>query len=266
MSDDIQGLQLPGSRSLVGWTELLRALVLKELKVKYKRSLLGFFWSLVTPLALTGVYLFVFIYVYKVPQKDFILFLLSGLLPWNFFNMSLLSATNSIVENGPIIRKLYFPRLLVPISAVLANLITLLFAMGLFSVILMITGRPLWTRLHILVLAIVLETLLISGLALSLSVWNVYFRDIQQLISIVITVVFFATPVVYDLSRVPARFKPFILANPMAAVLELFRAALLTGRMPPNSVILLGIGEIAAIMMLGLTIFHRLGPHLAKEV
>jgi lipopolysaccharide transport system permease protein len=266
MASDTKELQLPGTRSLVGWTELLRALVLKELKVKYKRSLLGFFWSLVTPIALTGVYLFVFIYVYKVPQKDFILFLLSGLLPWNFFNMSLLSATNSIVENGPIIRKLYFPRLLVPLSAVFANLITLLFAMGLFSVVLMLTGRPLWTHLHLLVLAIVLETLLVSGLALSLSVWNVYLRDIQQLISIVITVVFFATPVVYDLSRVPSRFKPFILANPMAAILELFRAALFTGRMPSASVVLLGIGEIVGLMALGLIVFQRLGPHLAKEV
>ncbi|MCA1840205.1 MAG: ABC transporter permease [Actinomycetota bacterium] len=265
-SSNTDGLKPPGARKLVHWSELLKALVAKEIKVKYKRSILGFFWSLLTPLALTGVYLFVFIYVYKVDQKDFIFFLLSGLLPWNYFNMSLLAATNSLVENGSLIRKVFFPRALIPMSGVLANLVNFLLVMGLFTVVAVIAARPVVSHLHWLLVAIVLETVLAVGLTMALSAWNVYLRDIQQLISILSLIWFFATPIVYPLSRVPARFRPFILANPMAGIIELYRSALYSAKSPAPDVLLSAFAGTVLALVLGVLVFRKLGPVLAKEL
>lgn len=266
MSSDLTGLFPPDRRKLVATPELLRALVIKELKIKYKRSVLGFLWSLITPIALTGVYLFLFVYVKKVGDDDFVLFLLSGLLPWHFFNMSILASTVSLVENGSLIRKVYFPRVLLPISTVLANLINFLMGLGLLAVVLVISGRPVYANLHWLLLAIAMETALCVGLALLLSIGNVYFRDIQQMISILMMTLFFATPIVYRLSEVPRQFRPVILANPLSAVIETYRAALFDGRAPDLSVVAIGLGEIALVLALGYFVFKKIGPHLAKEV
>lgn len=251
---------------LVRTSEILRALVTKELKVKYKRSVLGFFWSLLTPLALTAVYLFVFIYVYEVDKKDYILFLLSGLLPWNYFNMSILAATPNLVENGPLIRKVFFPRALLPISTVLSNLFNFLIALGLLLVVVVVAGKPALANLHWLFAAILVETLLCIGLAMFLSISNVYLRDIQQLISILTLVLFFSTPLVYSFSDVPAQFQPIIAANPLTAVMETYRAALITGDPPDLWLLGLGLAETTIVLLAGLLLFKRLSPNLAKEV
>lgn len=259
-------LKPPGSWSLVGSLEILRALITKELKVKYKRSILGFFWSLLTPLLLTGVYLFVFVYVYKVGKKDFILFLLTGLLPWQFFNMGLLSSTTSLVENAPLLRKVYFPRFLLPASTVAANLINFLMALALLTVLLLITGRPLWLTFHWVLLAIAMETFLCWGAALALSVWNVYLRDIHQVISIFLIVLFFGTPIAYDLSLVPRSFRPIILANPLASIMHIYRSALFEATTPDVGLVALGLGEVAVVFVFGYFMFRRLQAQLPKEL
>lgn len=256
----------PGSRSLVGGIEILRALVSKELKVKYKRSILGFVWSLVTPLALAAVYLFVFIYIYNVGKPDFILFLLTGLFPWHYFNLSILAATTSLVDNGPLIRRLYFPRFLLPVSSVAANLINFLLALAILSVVLVITGRPIWLHLHWLLLAIVLETLLATGVALAMSAWNVYVRDIQQLIGIVLLVMFFGTPIVYEISLIPQNLRWLILSNPLASIMHLYRSALYVNTTPQLWLVGLGILETAVVLGSGFLAFRRVSPNLAKEV
>lgn len=256
----------PTRRSSVRQRELLSALVLKELKVKYKRSVLGVFWSLLTPIALTGIYLFVFVYVYKVPKPDFVLLLLSGLLPWNYFNISSIAATLSLVDSGPLIRKVYFPRHLLPISIVFSNLFNLLVGLVVLVVFLAFAGRPVWGQLHWLLFAVFLETFLLMGLALFLSISNVYFRDIQQLISILILTLFFATPVVYELSDVPQVFRNILLINPMTPVMEIYRSALFHARSPDLGLVMLGVVQAAGISVLGYGVFRRYSPFLAKEV
>lgn len=267
MSEVTADLRSPTERAgLVKGSEILRALVTKELKVKYKRSVLGIFWSLITPVALTGIYLFVFIYIYQVPKKDYIIILLSGLLPWNFFNMSILAATPCLVENGPLIRKVYFPRVLLPLATVLSNLFNFLIALSILVVMVAVSGRPVWAQLHWLVLAVVLQTALCAGLAQFLSISNVYFRDIQQLITILMLVLFFATPIVYEFGDVPEPFSSFIIANPLTPIMEMYRAALVHARSPQLWMVGLGVGQVGAVLALGQWMFRRLSPNLAKEV
>jgi ABC-type polysaccharide/polyol phosphate export permease len=261
-----EALHPPGRHSLVGAGEILRALVIKELKVKYKRSILGFLWSLVTPVALVAVYLFVFGQIYRVGPDDFGLFLLSGLLPWHYFNMGLVAATNSLVDNAPLIRKVYFPRILIPVSSVVANLVTFLVGLGMLSIVAVLSGRSVWPHLHWLILAVGLETALCAGAAMALSIWNVYLRDIRQLISILLLVLFFMTPIVYELSFVPARFRPLLSLNPLSAIMAAYRSALFYGSDPDLG--LVGIGAAVTLLILGFgwAVFRRQSPLLAKEV
>lgn len=150
--------------------EALRELVRKELKLKYKRSLLGFLWSLVTPVVLMCVYLFVFGQVFEAPQRDYALFLLCGLVPWHFFSLGLMAATNSLLLERALIRRINFPRALVPAASVLANLVHFLVALACLLVLVVVTGRSPWLGLHWLALAVALETALCIGAGLALSV------------------------------------------------------------------------------------------------
>ena len=258
-------LRPPSQHRSVGSFEIFRALVTKELRVKYKRSVLGFVWSLVTPLALTAVYTFVFVYVHPVGKDGFILFLLTGLLPWQFFSMGLVAATGSFVENAPMVRKVAFPRFLVPLSTVGANLVNLLMGLVVLLPIVLASGRPIWLTLHWLLLAIAMETLLCVALSLALSVCNVYLRDIGQLINIMMIVFFFATPIVYELREV-SKFEAIVRANPMTAVMETFHAALFHVGAPDTAVLLQGLGEIILIFMLGVFVFAKLAPAIAKDL
>lgn len=266
MAQAVSELRPPGRRSLRDAREILLVLVTKELKVKYKRSVLGFAWSLVTPLALAGVYLFVFVSVYHVPQEDFALFLLTGLFPWHFFSMSLAATTESVINNAPMVRKVSFPRLVMPMSTVSANLVHFLLALALLVPLVAATGRPVWLHLHWLALAVVLETALCLGLGMALAVWNVYFRDIRQAVNIMLPVLFFATPIVYNLSLVPEAIRPFILANPLAGVMEVYRAALFEASAPHAGHAALAALQAAVALALGWVVFRRLAPHLAREV
>jgi ABC-2 type transport system permease protein len=244
----------------------LRELVAKDLKLKYKRSVLGFLWSLLTPLALMGVYLFVFGRVFDAPQTDFGLFLICGLVPWHFFTLAVTGATNSLLVEGQLIGRINFPRLLVPVSTVAANMAHFMVALACLVVAVSVAGRAPWVGAHWLVLAVVLETALCLGLGLALSVWNVRLRDIGQLISIFAVLLFFATPVVYELSQVPEGYRPLVLANPLTMIMEAYRAALFEGPRPDLGPMLLSIGETALVLALGWWAFSRRAPELAKDL
>ena len=256
----------PGAVSLCIHAEMLRALVVKQLKLKYKRSILGFGWSLATPVALMGIYLFVFGVVFENDREDFPLFLLTGLLPWQFFTLALLGGTISLVENAPLVRNVSFPRFLLPLAPVVASLVNFVVALGLLAVLVVALGRPLWLNLHWLLLAIVLETLLVAGIVLALCVWDVHFRDIEQLIALLTPLLFFATPIVYDLSQVPSEYRPFVVANPLTGVMEAFHAALFDSSAPDLWPVVVAAGETAVVLALGSWIFMRAATRLAKEV
>ncbi len=244
----------------------LRALVVKELKLKYKRSALGFLWSLLTPVALMCVYLFVFGRVFDAPQSDYGLFLLCGLVPWHFFSVATMAATTSLVAESGFIRRIHFPRILVPASTVAANLVHLVVALACLMVVLVVTGRAPWLDLHWLVLAVAMETALCLGVAFALSVWNVRLRDIGQLMAIFVVVLFFATPVVYELSQVPDGYRPLVLANPLTMIMETYRTALFERPGPPAGELLLAVGEIVLILGLGYLAFARRSRELVKDL
>lgn len=261
-------------KELYAYRELLFNLVKKELKLRYKNSVLGFFWSLLNPLLMMLIFTFVFAHVFRLGIKDFPIFLLIGILPWNFFNMALSSATGSVVANSHLVKKVYFPREILPISIVVADLINFLIAMLMLFSFLIIYGYNFYLYLPILLIVILIQTILTVGLSLFLAGINVYFRDIQYIVSVALLALFYATPIIYNIQMVEnmniARRFPILLtlykANPLASLMILYRNVLYETHLP--SMKLVGYSALAAvgILLVGYFVFHRLEPAFAEEV
>ncbi len=213
--------------------ELLVQLVRKELKVRYRNSSLGFLWSMLTPALMTVVFTIIFTQVVPVPVDAFPAFFLAGYLLWQFFQNSCQGAIHSVVGNGDLVKKVYFPREVLPLSHVLAQLIHLLLAMLVISPYLVVTrGFGVLVHLPATLLAVLLLTVFTSGVAMWLAGVNVVFRDLQELFVVMFLVWFYATPVLYPLALVRSRLGPdhllvtLLQLNPMTWFVEAFRTPL----------------------------------------
>jgi ABC-type polysaccharide/polyol phosphate export permease len=214
--------------------ELLVQLVRKELKVRYRNSALGFLWSMLTPVLMTAVFSVVFTQIVRIPVDDFPAFFISGYLVWQFLQNSCQGAIHSIVGNGELIKKVYFPREVLPLSHVFAQLIHLLLALLVLSPYLVYTrGLDVLVHLPTTLLAIALLTVFVSGIAMWFAGVNVVFRDLQELFVVIFQVWFYATPVIYPLALVTAQIgdrfawvATVIAVNPATVFVELARLGL----------------------------------------
>ncbi len=261
-------------RELYEYKDLIWTLSVKELKVQYRNSVLGFLWSLLNPLLMMLIFSFVFAYVFKFGIKDFPVFLLCGLLPWNFFNTALSTATGSIVGNGALIKKVYFPREILPLASVLANLFNFLLSLVVLFLFLAFYGYHFWVWLILLPFIIIIESLCVTGLALLLAGLNVYFRDIQYIVGVALMALFYATPIIYNIERVQNSYwmthYPWLMTlynlNPMTPIVNAYRSILYSVQPPSLSSILYSLGITAFVLVLGFVVFRRLEPAFADEV
>ncbi|MFA9445121.1 ABC transporter permease [Egicoccus sp. AB-alg6-2] len=271
--------------------ELLLQLVRKELKVRYKNSALGFLWSMITPVLMTIVFSVVFTVVVPIPVDDFPAFFVAGYLLWQFFQNSCRGGTDSIVGNGDLVKKVYFPREVLPLSHVLSQLVHLLLALLVISPFLIyFRGWGLLVHLPATLLAVVLLTVFTSGAAMWFAGVNVVFRDLQELFIVIFQVWFYATPVLYPLALVQASpelerrsldwIATALTYNPMTWFVEVFREPLygpvirrgvddiesLAPAWPSVSAI--GIAALWALgaFVFGYAVFLRRARTFAKEV
>jgi lipopolysaccharide transport system permease protein len=266
-----------------GTRELTTNLVLRELRSRYKRSVLGWTWSLLNPLSTVLTYTLVFSLLLKIQPstgdpsglKSFALFLLCGLIPWNFFANSLNMGLASLVGNGNLIRKVYFPRELLVLSAVASLVVTMLIEMGVLVAILLGVGNGVLPWIPVVVLLIVIEAAFVLGIALALAVWNVYFRDVQHFVAILLNVLFYTAPIIYPISRVPDQTELFgtqiplgdiYRLNPLVRFVGAFRNVLYDLRMPPLHDFAYLVAWAVASLAFGLWMFSRFDGRLAEEV
>ena len=211
-------------KKLFSYRELLYSLTRKELKVKYRGSVLGFFWSLLNPILTMLVYSFVFSILSRGGVKEFAIFLICALLPFNFLQNSVNQGTGSIISNSNLVNKIYFPREILPLSIVFSNLINYFLELIALFVVLAFMGYKFYLFLYILPVLIFIQIFLVMGMTLLVSALNVFFRDLQHLITIVMMVWFFGTPIIYPLSMVPEHFQPYMkFINPMTIYAEYYR-------------------------------------------
>jgi ABC-type polysaccharide/polyol phosphate export permease len=254
--------------------ELFVNLTLRELRSKYTRSFLGWAWSMVNPLATMFVYTIVFSFFLKATPRPgvgglnvYALFLMCALLPWTFFASGVMGSIGTLVGNGPLIKKTYFPRQLLPAASVGAALVTHLIEMGLLIVVLVAFGDWQAAALSPVVLGLILINVMLSlGLGLLLSSLNVYFRDIEHFMGIVLLVWMYMTPIIYPISVVPARYVRFLKLNPMTEMSISFRNVLYYGILPGGRQLAYFAAWAVGFLVLGWLVFRRLQDGLAEEL
>lgn len=257
--------------------ELVRSLAAREIRGQYKGSLLGWFWSLLNPLAMVATYTLVFGVLFQVkPDKgdpsglqNYMLYLVCGLIPWNLFATAITGQTGSLLAQSSLISKVYFPRATVVVAKALAVAFTSVIEFAVVVIILLIAGNQVLPWLPLVALLFVLELVLVLGFGLMLSVANVYFRDIQYLLTIGLQLLFYATPIIYKIDIV-AQHGPRVLfvyrLNPLVRLIQAYRAVMYDLRWPALTDVVYVACWAVGVLGLGMLAFKRLEGRLAEEL
>jgi ABC-type polysaccharide/polyol phosphate export permease len=257
----------PMLNDMVRSRELLLNLTRRELRARYKRSALGFAWSMLNPLLMMGVFTIVFGTIFAAPVADFPLFFLAGYLPWSFFQASAMVGTSCVVANGPLITKVYFPRALLPVSVVLSQLVHFGLALLVFFAALLVVGYNFLPYLPVLVAGVALLALFATGVSMFLAALNTTVRDVQEFTPVLFLLWFYATPVVYPVDLVPSgRLQTLIQANPLTSYVTVVRNCLYDLELPSAATWGLCLGWAIVSIVVGTTVFNRLSSRFAKEV
>jgi ABC-2 type transport system permease protein len=260
--------------------ELFTNLTLRELRGKYKRSALGWGWSMLNPLAQMAIFSLVFGYIIKVPVPVgdpsglhvFAFFLLCGLLPWTFLANGVTNGMGSLLANANLVKKVWFPRELLVASTVASFGVSFLIELGVLTVALLIAGNMVLPWLVPALVVVLIQAMFVLGIALALSVWSVYFRDLEYLVGIALQFWFYATPIVYPISLVEDEVGTDSLVftlyrlNPMTRFVEVFRDLLYSLRAPSLGTMAYLAACAAVSLLIGWTAFGRLQGRLAEEL
>lgn len=270
-------------KELVGSRELLGNLLSRELRGKYKRSFLGWSWSLVNPLSLAAVYTVVFVVIFKAAAPvgnpsgltAFPLFLLTGLLPWSYLSNTITGSVGSLTGNASLVNKVYFPREILVASSTLSWVVSLFIELLVLAVVLLAFGNNVLPWLPVVVVLVALQTVFVLGVGLALSVLNVYFRDVQHFMSILLQIWFYATPVIYPITfvqsyvdRADPSFPVMLVyrANPMVAFVESYHRVLYDLRFPAlGDFLYLTVAAVVSLTV-GWWVFRRFEGRLAEEL
>lgn len=257
-------------------TELLVNLTLRELRGRYKRSFLGWGWSIINPIFNLIIYTVVFSLFLRVepPVGDpsglhnYSLFLMSGLLPWLFLTNSMGGGASVLVANEGLITKVFFPRWTLPASIVLASLSSLAIELVVLSVAIVIAGGMVLPWLPIVILIMLVQTAFLLGMTVAVSIWNAYLRDVSHFVTIFLNAWFYATPILYpiDLPGIPGWFQQVQRLNPMFHFVDAYRSAMYDLRFPELRDWLAMLLFAAGALAIGGFTFRRLEPRLAEEL
>jgi len=244
-------------RELWTYRELGWLLVSKELKLRYRRSFLGFGWTMLNPLLTMIILTAVFAHVWRAEVKSFPVFVLSALLPWNFFAQSISGGALSILHNESLLKNVRVPRAIFPIALVTSHLVNLLLAMVPLLLVMLAQGVPLRPSVLLLPWALFTLWLFAAGVALALSAWTVFFRDLAQIVEVSLMALFYLTPIIYPMDILPDRIRPYFLLNPLYYLVLPFREIFFEGSVPAPEVLAISSGLAVVAFLGGLAIFRR---------
>jgi len=249
------------------YRDLLWFLTKRDISLRYRQTALGVAWALIQPLATMAVFTIFFGRFGKMPSDGvpYALFALCGLVPWQLFAYALSESSNSLVNNQNLVTKVYFPRLVIPLSAVLSGLMDLCVSSVLLGGMLVFFGRPPTLAALLLPAFVLLGIVAALAVGLWLAALNVQYRDVRYTIPFLTQIWFFATPIAYPASLIPERFRPLVGLNPMAGVVEGFRWALL-GTARPTGIIWVSCAATVVLLVGGLRYFAKLERRFADVV
>ncbi|HKH45147.1 MAG TPA: ABC transporter permease [Thermoanaerobaculia bacterium] len=246
---------------LLRYRDLVGALVSRDLKVRYRRSAIGFLWTMLQPLLMMLVLRTVFSTLFQAKSAEvptnYEIYALAGILFWNFFSQSIVASMNSLRGNAQLLQKLPVPKAVFPLATVLSGLVNLLFALLPLLVLLIVSGYPLRPALLFLPVAILIAALFTLGAGLLLSPLAVFFSDVVELIGVLLTLMFYLTPVIYPKDIVPEKLRWVVRFNPVRSILEVFRDPIYQGEIPPLSHLSVSIGITLILLAVGAWVFRR---------
>ena len=253
-------------KELYEYRQLLKSNISKEVRGKYKGSFLGILWSFVNPLLMTLVYAIVFPFLLRSSQPHYTTFIVIAIIPWTWFTYTIMSGTNTFLVNAGIIKKVYFPREILPISIVTSGLINFLISCIIICLFLLFSGIGFNINMLYLPLIVIVQYILQLGIILIASSVDVYIRDAEYIINFFVQMLFYGTPVLYSIDMFPEKFRWVLRLNPMATIIESYRN-IFYYKTQPNFV-MLGIVFAASSLFLlfGIFVFRKLEKGFAEEL
>jgi lipopolysaccharide transport system permease protein len=246
--------------------DLLREMVIRDMKLRYKRSVLGIVWSLLNPLIQMLVFTFLSRGVLSLDIPNYPSFVFTGVLAWNWFQGALFLTAGAITGNRELIRRPGFPTAILPVATVATHLIHFLLALPILLLFLAFGGGRLTSAILVLPLVIVLQFLLILGLGYLVATVHVTFRDTQHILGVFLMLLFYLTPVFYDASILPARYQAFYRLNPMVHLVTAYRAILIQGDLPDSGALLTLAVSVGVLLWLGYMVFRQASTRFVEEL
>jgi len=253
-------------KDLYNYRELLKTNVKKEIRGKYKNSFLGVLWSFLNPLLQIAVYAIVFPLILKNTQENYVIFLCCGLIPWTFFSTAISRSSFTMVENGNILKKVYFPREILPISVVTSEAVNFLISTIIILAFVLFSGLGITKYVLLYPIVFLAQYLLLLAISFVVSSICVYVRDLQHFIGIFLQLLFYATPIVYAADTIPTEFAWILKLNPMTYVINGYRDIFYNQTMPDVTSLLILIGTVIVAIVVGYIIFNKLQKGFAEEL
>lgn len=253
-------------KNIYEYRELLKTNIKKEIRGKYKQSALGVIWSFLNPLLQLAVYAIIFPIILKVQQENYVIFVCSALIPWTFFTTIVTQSTGVIIANGNILKKVYFPREILPISVVTSAAVNFLISTIIILVFVLCYGMGITWHIVFYPLVLLVQYLLSLGISFVLSSVTVYFRDLEHFVGVAMMLLFYATPIVYSINTVDGIYAEFLKLNPMCHIVEAYRSVFYYQNTP--NLTSLGVIFILSLglCILGYMLFKRLEKRFAEEI
>ncbi|RFZ75977.1 ABC transporter permease [Lacrimispora amygdalina] len=249
------------------YREMIFSLVRRDLKGRYKGSVLGFLWTFLNPLLQLGVYTLVFSVIMRNGIKDYYLFLFVALIPWIFFSTCVSGGATCIMTQKEMVKKIYFPRQVLPLAFVTSQFVNMLLSFVVVIPILIISGKGIdLLAVTFLPLIMIIEYTLALGMAMLVSAITVYLRDTEYILGIITMAWQFLSPVIYSIDQVPEEIRPIFLLNPMTSILTAYRDILYYKQVPQVSTLLNAVVMGVGLMLISLFVFHKLSKRFAEEL
>ncbi len=253
-------------KNLYQYRELLKTNVKKEIRGKYKNSFLGVLWSFLNPLLQIAVYAIVFPLILRNTQENYVIFLCCGLIPWTFFSTAISRSAFTMIENGNILKKVYFPREILPISVVTSEAVNFMISTIIILAFVIFGGLGITKYVLFYPLILVVQYLLVLAISLIVSSICVYIRDLQHFIGIFLQLLFYATPVVYSAETIPENFAWMLKINPMTYIIDGYRNIFYNQTMPDIKALLILFVILLFVIVIGYVIFNKLQKGFAEEL
>ncbi len=253
-------------KNLYNYRELLKTSVKKDVGGKYKNSFLGILWSFINPLLQIAVYAFVFQIIMKSSIENYAVYLCCALIPWQYFSSVVLRGAATIIDNGNIIKKVYFPREILPISIVTSEGVNFLISTIIILGFVVASGIGLSVNILWYFLILAIQYIISLGVSLIVSSFSVYFRDLLHLLGVVMQLLFYATPIVYSINDVPAQFQWLLKINPMSYLIEGYRAIFYSKVAPNFHSLAIALIMGIVLCVVGYIVFRKLEKGFAEEI